>query len=258
MLANGCIQMPGDVARCMRVTGAAGVMSAEGLLSNPLLFEERLRPGYESALEYLELAARFKANTASVRAHVFRMCHYRWVLVWLPCSGFRTMRSKHTLWSTNNSKIGGRSHRIRKFVTSVTHLRGKIWVVLESDHLFVNFPWVKSESRLLSAFEMAAQLVSDQNKFTETLFPLPISQPPTCSFLKYTDLRERNSYVLGVDEFRDVVLDIQRRCEAENQIQSFEELHLDPTLDFCAMVSEEVDENRKLSCATSGKDSGRQ
>lgn len=69
--------MPGDVERCMAETGTIAVMSAEGLLSNPLLFEGRIGPGYEIAEEYLDLAERYKAALSSIRAHVYRFCHYR-------------------------------------------------------------------------------------------------------------------------------------------------------------------------------------
>jgi tRNA-dihydrouridine synthase 1 len=60
----------------MAETGAVAVMSAEGLLSNPLLFEDRIRPGYELADEYLDLAEKYKADMSSIRAHVYRFCHY--------------------------------------------------------------------------------------------------------------------------------------------------------------------------------------
>lgn len=69
--------MPGDVERCMEETGAIAVMSAEGLLSNPVLFEGRIRPGYELAEEYLDLAEKYKADKSSIRAHCYRFCHYR-------------------------------------------------------------------------------------------------------------------------------------------------------------------------------------
>ncbi|CAD5205902.1 unnamed protein product [Bursaphelenchus okinawaensis] len=133
VIANGNIQMPGDVEKCIEKTGAVAVMSAEGILSNPLLFEGIIRPGFDVAKEYLELAERYKASTATIRAHVFRMCHY--------------------------------------------------------------------------------------------------------SFLKYPDLRERNSYVISLDEFKSVVNDLEKRCREENTIDPYDVKLVDLALPFPEMVA---------------------
>lgn len=69
--------MPGDVERCLAETSVDAVMSAEGILSNPMLFEGRHPPCYEVAREYLDYAERYNANVSAIRAHIFRMCHYR-------------------------------------------------------------------------------------------------------------------------------------------------------------------------------------
>jgi tRNA-dihydrouridine synthase 1 len=70
--------MPGDAERCLEEIGVDAVMSAEGLLSNPLLFEGKIRPCYEVAREYLEFADKYKPSTCELRAHFFRICHYRY------------------------------------------------------------------------------------------------------------------------------------------------------------------------------------
>ncbi|KAI6180271.1 TRNA-dihydrouridine(16/17) synthase [Aphelenchoides besseyi] len=75
-IANGNIQMPGDVEKCLEFTKATAVMSAEGLLSNPALFDGKILPSYELAAEYVNFAEKYEAGTSSIRAHVFRICHY--------------------------------------------------------------------------------------------------------------------------------------------------------------------------------------
>ncbi|KAJ1373203.1 hypothetical protein KIN20_035551 [Parelaphostrongylus tenuis] len=76
VIANGNIQMPGDVERCIAATKAAAVMSAEGILYNPLLFVNKNEESWLVAKEYLEFARKYQAATSSVRAHIFRICHH--------------------------------------------------------------------------------------------------------------------------------------------------------------------------------------
>lgn len=76
VLANGNIQLPGDVDRCLEITGASAIMSAEGILSNPYLFEKRHEVNWTAAREYLDFAERYESTTSAVRAHLFRICHH--------------------------------------------------------------------------------------------------------------------------------------------------------------------------------------
>jgi len=79
VLSNGNTQCHTDVEDNLAHTGAAGVMCAEGLLRNPLLFEAAA-PGDQApgrrelgtvALEYLQLAARYPPPDVSwVRGHL--------------------------------------------------------------------------------------------------------------------------------------------------------------------------------------------
>uniref|UniRef100_A0A183BUG5 tRNA-dihydrouridine(16/17) synthase [NAD(P)(+)] n=1 Tax=Globodera pallida TaxID=36090 RepID=A0A183BUG5_GLOPA len=76
IIANGNIQMPGDVERCLAETDVEAVMSAEGVLNNPRLFDGANPLSFEAAIEYLEFADRYKATASAIRAHLFHMCHY--------------------------------------------------------------------------------------------------------------------------------------------------------------------------------------
>eukprot|EP00903_Cladosiphon_okamuranus_P009585 g9125.t2 len=94
VVANGGVETAADADRLLEETGADAVMSSEGLLENPGLFDRNWAPmeelqGVEVAhrilsltAEYMELVKRFPAPMVSIKGHLFKMlyrlleCHH--------------------------------------------------------------------------------------------------------------------------------------------------------------------------------------
>lgn len=77
IITNGNVITYEDAIDNLKLTGADGVMSAEGILDNPALFANEI-PGdarrLHLALEYLELVNKYPTTMKSIVFHVRRMC----------------------------------------------------------------------------------------------------------------------------------------------------------------------------------------
>lgn len=90
LIANGGISCKADVERCLDLTGADGVMSSEGLLENPKLFDDEgdalfihqyVNAQLATVAEYISIVESFpypRPFEAIVRGHLFKIL-YRFV-----------------------------------------------------------------------------------------------------------------------------------------------------------------------------------
>lgn len=75
VFSNGNILSYGDIERCLKETGVDGVMTAEGYLYNPTIFDRNAKniPVWKVSQEYLDICKQFPPTVYMIKAHFFKM-----------------------------------------------------------------------------------------------------------------------------------------------------------------------------------------
>lgn len=73
VFANGNVLHFPDVEACMKATGVQGVMSAEGNLYNPAIFEPKVHTVCDMVDEYLRICKDHSPKNSSMRLHLFKL-----------------------------------------------------------------------------------------------------------------------------------------------------------------------------------------
>jgi len=77
VFANGNMVYNEDLERCMKETGVDGIMTAEGNLCNPAIFQSKLYASWYLAEQYLQIVDRIpnSATSGQAKSHFFKLFH---------------------------------------------------------------------------------------------------------------------------------------------------------------------------------------
>ena len=75
VIANGNIQSLGDAEACFKATNADAIMTAEGNLYNPALFQNVHPPAWEVANKYLDYVKQYPIPAGMAKSHIFKLFH---------------------------------------------------------------------------------------------------------------------------------------------------------------------------------------
>jgi tRNA-dihydrouridine synthase 1 len=71
VISNGNIRCLADVEECLKFTGCAGVMSAEGLLANPTLFTGKIHRPIDMSMELMQYLEKYPVHPGITKGHLF-------------------------------------------------------------------------------------------------------------------------------------------------------------------------------------------
>lgn len=75
VIANGNIQSLNDAEECLKFTGADAIMTAEGNLYNPALFQNIHQPAWIPARKYLDYVGKYPIPAGMAKSHLFKLFH---------------------------------------------------------------------------------------------------------------------------------------------------------------------------------------